>query len=195
VAHPERVSALALADSAGFGSEVTVVLRMLALRPLGALLMRPSAENSRRTVEAVFHDRSLATPERVAHSFALSGRRAHARTMLEVARDLGTIRGVRPEWRLALLERVAALDIPVLVMWGDRDHILPFAHLDAAVAALPDAQSHVFERTGHMPQIERPDEFARVVETFLSGSSAGVLVEEGLDLVGVDAVTRQARPH
>lgn len=194
-AHPDRVSALALADSAGFGREVTVVLRMLALRPFGNLLLRPNPENSRRTVEAVFYDRSLATPERVAHSFALSGRRAHARTMLDVARDLGTIRGVRPQWRKALLERVAALGIPVLVMWGDHDHILPFSHLDAAIAALPNAQSHVFARTGHMPQIERPDEFAEVVQAFLEASSAGVLVEEGLNLVGVDAVTGQARSH
>ncbi|TQL53707.1 alpha/beta fold hydrolase [Subtercola boreus] len=177
--HPDRVSALVLADSAGFGSEVTLVLRLLAFRPLGAALMRPNPRNSERTVQAVFYDRALATPERIGHSYALSQRSSHSRTMLEVARDLGTFRGVRPEWRATLLGRIRSLHIPILVVWGDHDHILPFSHLRAAVDALPGAESHVFTRTGHMPQIERPDEFASVVEEFLQGAGgARVSVQE-----------------
>ncbi|MDF2442861.1 MAG: monooxygenase, partial [Subtercola sp.] len=168
-AHPDCVSALVLADSAGFGSEVTLVLRLLAIRPLGAVLMRPDPRNSERTVQAVFYDRALATDARIRHSHLLSQRRNHSRTMLEVARDLGTFRGVRPEWRESLLARIRNLDVPTLLLWGDHDHILPFSHLAAAGLALPSAESHVFERIGHMPQIERPDEFASVVEEFLQG--------------------------
>lgn len=164
---PERVSALVLADSAGFGSEVALVLRLLAIRPLGRLLMRPDPKNSRRTVESVFYDKAFATEERVAHSFALAQRPAHARTLLEVARDLGTIRGVREPWRRLLLERIARAAIPTLVVWGDHDHVLPFSHLAAASEELPSAETHVFAETGHMPQIERADEFAEVVEGFL----------------------------
>ncbi|UFS59225.1 alpha/beta fold hydrolase [Subtercola endophyticus] len=167
-AHPERVSSLVLVDSAGFGSEVALVLRLLAVRPLARVLMRPNAENSARTVRAVFYEASLATPERVAHSFALSRRRSHAATTLDLARELGTFRGVRPQWRAALLAKVRRLGIPTLVVWGDHDHILPFSHLAAARTALPDAQTHVFANTGHMPQIERPDEFAEVLERFLA---------------------------
>ncbi|MEY9777195.1 pimeloyl-ACP methyl ester carboxylesterase [Arthrobacter sp. MW3 TE3886] len=59
------------------------------------------------------------------------------------------------------------------MLWGSQDHILPFSHLDAAAAALPHAESHVFSKTGHMPQIERPDEFAAVVQGFLSRVLAG----------------------
>ncbi|MEA9986237.1 MULTISPECIES: alpha/beta fold hydrolase [Subtercola] len=170
VGHPERVSSLVLADSAGFGSEVTMVLRMLAVKPLGRLLMRPNYANSTRTVQAVFYDKRVATDARIAHSFVLSGRPAHAQTMLEVAHDLGTIRGVRPAWREALVAKLSALDIPTLLVWGDHDHILPFSHLAAAATALPNAQTHVFEKTGHMPQIERADEFASLVEEFVRQS-------------------------
>ncbi|WP_253259319.1 alpha/beta fold hydrolase [Subtercola boreus] len=175
VAHPERVSSLVLADSAGFGAEVTLVLRLLAIKPLGALLMRPNPANSKRTVESVFYDKTLATDARIRHSFALARRRAHAQTTLDVAHDLGTLRGVRPEWRTRLLARVSRLDIPVLVLWGDHDHVLPFSQHSAATKALPHASAHVFERTGHMPQIERPDEFRDVVEQFLekAAGSAG----------------------
>jgi cation diffusion facilitator CzcD-associated flavoprotein CzcO/pimeloyl-ACP methyl ester carboxylesterase len=172
--HPDRVTALVLADSAGFGQEVTAVLRLLAIRPVAAALIRPNPKNSARTVSSLFYDKTLATDARIRHSYALSQRRTHSQTLLDVAHDLGTFRGVSPEWRAALLARVQRLGIPTLVVWGDHDHILPSAHLQAAVAALPHAESHVFEKTGHMPQIERPDEFASLVDDFLTRSATAV---------------------
>jgi cation diffusion facilitator CzcD-associated flavoprotein CzcO/pimeloyl-ACP methyl ester carboxylesterase len=171
--HPRRVSALVLANSAGFGKEVALVLRLLTVRPLAALLMRPAAAASRRTVESIFYDKGLVTDARVGHAFALSQRATHRKTLLDVARDLGTVSGVRAEWRAALLGALAKSDIPALVVWGSHDHILPHSHLAAATAALPHAESYVFAKTGHMPQIERPDEFAEVVEEFLSRRVAG----------------------
>ncbi len=165
---PDRVSALVLANSAGFGKEVALVLRLLAIRPLGALLMRPAEPASRRTVQSLFYNKELVTEDRVSHALALSQRAAHRQTLLDVARDLGTFSGVRSEWRQELIGSLAKTDVPTLVLWGDHDHILPFSHLEAAAAALPAAESHMFEKTGHMPQIERPDEFARVVEEFLT---------------------------
>ncbi|MDZ4092441.1 MAG: alpha/beta fold hydrolase [Arthrobacter sp.] len=171
--HPHRVSALVLANSAGFGQEVALVLRLLTVRPLAALLMRPDEAASRRTVQSLFYDQDLATDARVDHALALSQRAPHRQTVLDIARDLGTVFGIRAEWRTALVQAVAQSDIPALVIWGDHDHILPHSHLRAAVAALPRAESYVFAKTGHMPQIERPDEFAAVVEGFLSRCSAG----------------------
>ncbi|WP_250545472.1 alpha/beta fold hydrolase [Paenarthrobacter sp. DKR-5] len=166
--YPGRVSALVLVNSAGFGKEVALALRLLAIRPLAAVLARPHEAASRRTVQSLFYDKALVTDARVGHSFALSQRAAHRQTLIDVARDLGSISGVTEGWRTALLGAVAKADIPTLVVWGDHDHILPFAHLEAATAALPRAESHVFQNTGHMPQIERPDEFAAVLEDFLS---------------------------
>jgi cation diffusion facilitator CzcD-associated flavoprotein CzcO/pimeloyl-ACP methyl ester carboxylesterase len=172
-AHADRVSALVLVDSAGFGPEVTIGLRLLAIKPLASVLMRPSLLKSTNTVRALFYDKTVATDARVRHSYALARRPGHAASVLDVARDLGTFRGVRPEWRAALVDAVKRLDIPILVAWGDHDRILPFAHLEAAAAELPDAETHVFARAGHMPQIERPDEFAAVVESFLSRRLSG----------------------
>jgi len=165
---PDRVSALVLANSAGFGKEVALVLRLLAVRPLAALLMRPDEAASHRTVQALFYDKELVTGDRVGHAFALSQRATHRKTLLDVARDLGTVSGVRAEWRTALIQALAQSAVPTLVVWGTHDHILPHSHLAAAVKAFPHAESYVFSKTGHMPQIERPDEFAEVVEEFLS---------------------------
>ncbi|HSU66720.1 MAG TPA: alpha/beta fold hydrolase [Tepidisphaeraceae bacterium] len=168
VAHPRRVSSLVLANSAGFGKDVTIALRLLAVKPIGARLIKPTIANSTRTLQSIFHNQSLATEERIAHAFTLAQRPEHAATLLDIAQDLGTFRGVRPEWREKLLRQMSELDIPVLVVWGDSDQVLPSHHLRAAIASLPHAKTHVFAETGHMPQIERPDQFAALVQAFLA---------------------------
>jgi pimeloyl-ACP methyl ester carboxylesterase len=172
VRHPGRVRALVLLDSAGFGREVTVGLRLLAFDPLATLILRPTPGNSRRSTRSVFHDPGLTTTERVRHAQALSARPAHAATMLEVARDLGTVRGVSSGWRRPLVAAVRASGLPVLAMWGDRDRILPPAHLAAVARELPDAITHLIPDCGHMPQIERPDVVAELVGDFLAGLRA-----------------------
>ncbi|MDN4640789.1 alpha/beta fold hydrolase [Agreia sp. PsM10] len=165
--HPDRVSALVLVDSAGFGSEVTLALRLLTVPLLGEVLTRPRLGTARAAVRAVFTDEKYATEARIARSYRLSQRQGHSRTTLDIARDLGTLRGLKTAWRQALLSRIAAKDRPVLLVWGARDRILPFSHLAAARAALPQAQVTVFADAGHMPQIENVEEFASTIERFL----------------------------
>ncbi len=86
-----------------------------------------------------------------------------------IARDLGTVRGVSSRWRRPLVEGGRESGLPVLAVWGDRDRILPPAHLAAVARELPDARTRLIPDCGHMPQIERPDLFAGLVEDFLSG--------------------------
>ncbi|WP_162236722.1 alpha/beta fold hydrolase [Curtobacterium sp. Leaf261] len=174
VDHPDRVGALVLVDSAGFGSEVTLALRLLAIRPIAGRLLRPSLRTSGRTVRALFSDRRMVSDDRVARAFALARRRPHAATLAELAEELGTFRGVRAAWRDELLPAVQALDLPTLVLWGDDDQILPVSHLAAATDAFPAAASHVFPGTGHMPQIERPDEFAERTLAFLDATQGRI---------------------
>ena len=168
---PDRVASLVLANSAGFGREVSISLRLLAIRPLGRLLLRPSRYGARRIERSLFHDPVFVTQARVEHTFALAQRPHAARVLLETARALGTIRGVRPQWRTTLLRSLAELDIPTLILWGDRDLILPAAHLNAARTHLPHAQAHLFPDTGHMPQIERAEAFSELLENFWDTAS------------------------
>lgn len=166
--HPDRVASLTLANSAGFGAEVTPLLRMLSLPGLGRYAATHSTPAGARLMERrIFADPALATPERVEHALRISAQPGTGAFLYEIANHLGTRRGVRPQWREELLAAVAAHPRPTLVIWGDRDRILPAAHLDAARRQFPGAQVHLFAGTGHMPQIERPDEFADLVTAFV----------------------------
>jgi pimeloyl-ACP methyl ester carboxylesterase len=170
-AFPDRVRDLVLVNSAGFGREVTIALRLLAIRPLARLMLTPSRRGAARSIRGIFHSSDgFLTKERIELAYELQRRPRQA--MLEAARELGTFRGVREEWRTDLLARVARLDLPILVVWGEKDVILPALHLQAAQAALPSARTHLFESTGHMPQIERADEFADLVSGFWRDASS-----------------------
>ncbi|MFP5021706.1 alpha/beta fold hydrolase [Pseudonocardia phyllosphaerae] len=166
--HPQRVASLVLADPAGFGRLVTPALRVLGVPLLGPwLLGHLDVAAVRRGERALFVDPALVTEERVALAVELGRRREHLDTFVEIATELGTVAGVRPGWRRALLADAAANPAPTLVVWGERDVILPAAQLRTAARQLPGVQTHVFGRTGHMPQIERPQEFATLVREWL----------------------------
>ncbi|GIF25773.1 pimeloyl-ACP methyl ester carboxylesterase [Actinoplanes tereljensis] len=166
---PARVSTLTLANSAGFGKEVTIALRMLAVPGLGRrLLARIDKISAPRLERTVFADRAMVTPERIAMAIKVARQPDFAAVYLEVAQALGGFRGIAPRWRSELLPRVAKHAKPTLLLWGDRDRILPHAHLAAARSAFPEASWHLFPNTGHMPQIERPAEFNELVRPLLA---------------------------
>lgn len=166
--HPDRVASLTLVNSAGFGAEVTPLLRMLSLPGIGRHLATRSTPAGARLMERrLFADPSLATRERIDHALRIAAEPGTGEFLLEMANHLGTMRGVRPQWRSELLAAVVAQPRPTLLIWGDRDRILPAAHLAAAHRQFPDAQVHLFTATGHMPQIERADEFADLVTAFV----------------------------
>ena len=68
----------------------------------------------------------------------------------------------------ALLERLAATGLPVMLVWGEGDRLLPLARAREAHRRLPGAHLEVIGGAGHAPQSERPEEFNRALEEFLA---------------------------
>jgi pimeloyl-ACP methyl ester carboxylesterase len=62
---------------------------------------------------------------------------------------------------------LAAIDVPVLLIHGSEDRIVPVEHALALLHALPDARLHVFGGAGHGTPVERTDEFNELVRSFL----------------------------
>ena len=63
-----------------------------------------------------------------------------------------------------------AAAVPTLIIWGDHDRIIPVAQGRAAHEAIPGSRLEIFEGTGHFPQCERPDEFARLLTDFMDAT-------------------------
>jgi pimeloyl-ACP methyl ester carboxylesterase len=59
------------------------------------------------------------------------------------------------------------ISVPTLLIWGDDDKLVPLPHGPAYAALVPGARLHVIDRCGHVPHVERPDEFVKVVTDFI----------------------------
>ncbi|WP_319456472.1 MULTISPECIES: alpha/beta fold hydrolase [unclassified Mycobacterium] len=173
VLDPDRVAGLVLANSAGFGAEVALVLRLLTIPVLGDLATRRTTRASALFTERMLYDDpALATTARIEHALAIAGQPGAGAAMHEISSELVTPRGIKPRWRADLLAAAAKHPRPTLIMWGDRDRILPPHHLDSARRLLPHAQTHLFTGIGHAPQLECPDEFADRVHAFIADTEA-----------------------
>jgi pimeloyl-ACP methyl ester carboxylesterase len=54
-----------------------------------------------------------------------------------------------------------------LIVWGDKDAILPRSAVDAYAQALPGARLEVLKSCGHRPEIERREDFVRLITRFM----------------------------
>ena len=86
---------------------------------------------------------------------------------------LATIRSlVTPKALLAadhdLSKSLGELKIPVQLIWGGNDPLFPLAHAVNAHGLIRRSRLAVLEGAGHTPQAERPEEFNRVLENFLT---------------------------
>jgi pimeloyl-ACP methyl ester carboxylesterase len=87
--------------------------------------------------------------------------RAYASTVRALAR--------RESYQVgSLLDHLAATGVPVGMIWGERDRLLPVARAREALARLPRASLQVIEGAGHAPQAEQPEAFNRALEGFLA---------------------------
>lgn len=64
-------------------------------------------------------------------------------------------------------EKLPALEMPTLIVWGLSDRVVPVAAAASYHRRIPRSRLEVFERTGHVPQLERPLRFNAVLDDFL----------------------------
>jgi pimeloyl-ACP methyl ester carboxylesterase len=178
---PEFCERLVLVDAGGLGREVTWILRLVALpgaeyampvlfpdfaRRWGDAIFRFLAERgirNPRAVEVWRSYRSLTQPE---------NRHAFSRTMQAVIDPGG--QSVSAVDRLYLAAR-----IPTLIVWGDRDKIIPLTHAYIAHEAIPNSRLEVMEGVGHFPHVEEPDQFVRILVDFLRTTKPVTMASEG----------------
>jgi pimeloyl-ACP methyl ester carboxylesterase len=79
----------------------------------------------------------------------------------------GLLRGGLYAARADVREQVRGVRAPTLLVWGDRDPLVPFALAEEWRRTLPDARLVVLNGVGHVPMVDRPAAFARALVKFL----------------------------
>jgi pimeloyl-ACP methyl ester carboxylesterase len=167
LAYPEQVQALILVDASGWedtrpeANEESAIFKLMRNRTLGPILLQlDSTRLVRQGLQAAFYDPALVDDAMVSRYTRLGRAPGHREIQLQLQQGYRTR-------NFATAERLAGLHMPVLIMTGDTDRLVPPEHARQFHDAIPGSELIVFEHTGHVPQEEKPDESAMAAHEFL----------------------------
>jgi len=154
--HPERVVSLTLLSAAGLGPEINgpfidgfvKAQRRRELQQALAPLVYDPALISRVMIEETLRYKRLdgvqAALETIARAWFPAGRQA-----------------------IDLRPALAELKMPVQLIWGRDDRIIPAAHAEALAGKLP---LHLLDDVGHLPQMEKAGDVNRLIAQFIANT-------------------------
>jgi pimeloyl-ACP methyl ester carboxylesterase len=145
--YPERVSKLVLVDAAG-------------IRVKGSPIADLHAMNPQEQVMVSFEDVSAAAP--------LMPAEVNNDYILDFFRQRTTLAALawNPHYDPKLERRLARVTCPTLVLWGERDRLIPPVYGETFARAIPGARLVTLPGTGHMPMFEQPAEWAAAIAEF-----------------------------
>jgi 2-hydroxy-6-oxonona-2,4-dienedioate hydrolase len=157
--HSDRVEALVFVGSMG-------------LVPIGEeIRSRIRAGSANQTLEAmqakfrnIIADQSKVTVEMIEEEFHTNNSPGAAAALIKVGRYIGE--------KLdddVVGQKIASLNKPTLLVWGDEDKVVPLAFGRAAREMLPNSRLCILEGTSHTPYYEKFSEFNAAILDFLSG--------------------------
>ena len=165
---PEQTERLALISSGGLGRSVNPALRLAAL-PGAELVTAALGAGARLAAGAA--------------GWIPGGATSRKRVLSELARSVAALadRDTRDAFHATLRavvgpdgQRVFAGDrlylareMPTLIIWGERDPIIPVGHGRRAHAAMPGSHFVVLENAGHFAPLEDPDGVVGALATFI----------------------------
>lgn len=145
---PALVSPWALAEASDSSRTGTTVRRLIA-----------EYELLRGRFSGV-HDRNWMAEDSVAAAYQPSSDPAYAIALTAVLREF--------DFAFLTPEGARRLAMPVKLIWGALDPVIPVQTGYALAARLPNATLEVLPRTWHRPQTERPTEVARILSAFVT---------------------------
>ena len=153
---PKLARAVILVDSAGIGPEINAEL-------IDRIVAEPSRDEIQQLLELFFEDRRLVLDRGIDdlyRQWTKPGAHAALKAVAAGAFD-------RNGQKVNLGPRLAELNRPVHLIWGERDRVIPLHHSWSAATFVPYAWIDILEGVGHVPQIEAPQATVQAIDEFL----------------------------
>ena len=167
---PERTERMILVAPGGLGPEVTPIIRAVTLpgyhQAMSALTLpgvRHVGMAGLRALHKVDHaaTRDLAEIADIYDSFRDPRTRSAIRQVVRAVVDL---RGQM----VTMTDRAYLTQaMPIMVVWGTEDKVIPSAHAENVAAIAPGAVVEIFGDSGHFPHKDHPERFVKVVREFV----------------------------
>jgi pyruvate dehydrogenase E2 component (dihydrolipoamide acetyltransferase) len=147
--HPDRVTSLTLIDSAGLGPDINADY-------VDGFVEANGRRDLKGVLQLLFADPSLVTRRMVDDVLKYKRKDGVDAALRALAGDMFPDGAQSVDLRAEL----AALDVPVLVVWGEQDQVIPASH----AAGLPDeVVVHLLDGQGHSPHMEAANEVNRLI--------------------------------
>ncbi len=159
-----RLSRLVLIDSIAYPQHLPHFITVLRLPVFGSLICRllPARWLVHHVLNFAYYDRRKIERAFI-ENYAAPLRCANGRAAL-----IATARAIIPSDIDELVEQYHKLDVPVLLMAGHQDRIVPLALVRRLAEVLPKASLRVLDRCGHVPQEEAPEQTLSILREYLA---------------------------
>lgn len=152
---PLRTRSLLLAAAATLGREAPIPFRLMTLPLLGPLMTSPGAMAVKQQLAAIFHP-DYAIPADIRSTVERNVMRPGAQAaFLATLRELTDLGGQRATLVADAHAALRAANVPVLLLHGRQDRVIPVAHSENAHRLAPRTQLQIIGDCGHTPQLEQ----------------------------------------
>ena len=117
----------------------------------------------KKKTELTFYDPNVATKELVDEVFSIVNNRLKALMIITLARSA---------IRHNLGNELQDIKVPTCLIWGKNDTITPPMVAEEFLKLIPHAELHWIDKCGHAPMMEVPQEFNRILQSFLKKNHA-----------------------
>lgn len=161
---PNQVEKLILIGAAGYPTEVEYVppisymlLRLPVIRELVKKITPPKV--IRGSLEFLYGQPELVTKELVELYFDMTIREGNREALTERMESIA---------RPAPYQQIPFIETPTLILWGEKDQLIPVENAERFQRDLPNSTLVTFPEAGHMPMEEIPEKSVSAVKQFLS---------------------------
>lgn len=177
ISHPQIIKALILVDAYGLCANTIPlspsVLYKLSLPSLYYRLTRQSEKLIQPIIESNFHDPERLSPEILEMAIRenwLDRSSGRTQAVLGLAAHLGSP-PQRKKFRQQLRDQSRQFRFPILLIWGQEDNFIPVDGAHQLKKEIPEIELHIISNCGHVPPLERTEEFNHQVMQFITSLS------------------------
>jgi len=163
--HPNALTKLVISNTDGF-IYVPSMVRAASFWGVRHLVRRMVSNPNfvRKTMQNVYHDSSLITPDHFKRNVEMVQSRENFDAMMALNRDYRYL-DLR---RTGLRARLSELTLPVLIVWGEQDRFIPPKYAAIAKREIPNSTLQMIPNCGHVPMVEKPNEFVQLSTAFFN---------------------------
>ena len=164
--HPEKVKRIVVENTVGFADYMTASEKIIGFYPFAKFIAKifinpKNRKNVKKFLMEIFYNKNLALPEAFIDYFCETMQTSH--NLLFISRLTALHK------KLNLEKSLSGIHNKTLIVWGEKDVIIPLHKNAQNFKLIPQVQISVIKDAGHIPSLEKPQEFNSLVNDFLTG--------------------------